>query len=170
MNSRRRKTSQLLTWGTFLIGVVFLTLGLVFLVAAIQNPARLVTALFLIALGVGLAAWAGVRWRRAKELTPVVLDARITDLAATHSAQITLAQVVSQLDVPDSVARAALSRLERGGLCHQEQRQGRTVFLFPGLMESKVIRRCAYCGSQYSIREPLHKCSNCGGDLEIVRT
>jgi hypothetical protein len=163
-------TGKLLTWGIFLLGVVFLVGGLIFVVAAIQNPARLVTALALMVPGVILAAWAGVRWRRAKELSPDVLDSRISDLAATLDAQVTLAQVVSQLDVPDSTARAALTRLESSGLCHREWRQGRTVFLFPGLMESRVVRRCAYCGSQYSVREPLHECSNCGGELEIVRT
>ena len=41
--------------------------------------------------------------------------------------------------------------------------------VFPGLKESKVVRRCAYCGNEYTVRKPLHKCPNCGGHLEIVK-
>ena len=78
--------------------------------------------------------------------------------------------MVSSLNVPDDAARAALARLEAEGLCHQEHREGRTLYLFPGLKESKVVRRCAFCGNEYSVREALHKCPNCGGNLEIAKT
>jgi rubrerythrin len=80
-----------------------------------------------------------------------------------------VAQVVSGLDVPENAARAALARLEAQGLTHPERRDERTVYVFPGLQESKVVRRCTYCGNEYSVREPLHKCPNCGGTLEIVK-
>ena len=62
-----------------------------------------------------------------------------------------------------------LARLEADGFCHQERREDRTVYAFPGLKDSRVVRRCVYCGSEYSVREPLHKCSNCGGKLELVK-
>jgi hypothetical protein len=143
---------------------------LIFLCAAVQNTARLPIALALLVLGGGLAAWAGVRWRRARQLSPDVLDDRITTLAAEHDAEITLAQVVSGLDVPDDAARVALARLEANGFCHPERREGREIYVFPGLQESKVVRRCTYCGNEFSVREPLHKCPNCGGGLEVVRT
>jgi hypothetical protein len=147
-----------------------LTGGLIFLCAAVKNSARFPLALVLLILGGGLIAWAGIRWRRARQLAPDVLDDRITNLADRYDAEITVAQVVSALDVPDDAARAALARLETEGLCHQEQREGRTLYIFPGLRESKVVRRCAYCGNEYSVREPLHKCPNCGGPLEIAKT
>lgn len=170
MNSRNRLAGQGLTIGLFVFGVLFLAGGLIFLCAATQNTARLPIALALLIVGGGLAAWAGTRWRRARQLSPDVLDDRITGLAASHDAEITLAQVVSALGVPDDAARAALARLEANGLCHQERREGRMIYVFPGLTESKVVRRCSYCGNQYSVREPLHKCPNCGGNLEIVKT
>ena len=127
-------------------------------------------ALALLIAGGGLAAWAGIRWRRARLISSDVLDDRIVDLAAAHEAEITLAQVVSELDVPDDAALAALARLEANDLCRVEKREERTLYVFPGLKESKVVRRCSYCGSQYSVREPLHKCPNCGGTLEIAKT
>jgi hypothetical protein len=170
VTSENRLAGQGLTIGAFFVGVLLLTGGLIFLCAAVQNPARWPIALALLALGGGLAAWAGLRWRRARELSPDVLDDRITTLADRYDAEVTLAQVVSDLNVPDVAARAALARLEANGLCHQERREGKMVYVFPGLKESKVVRRCAFCGNEYSIREPLHKCPNCGGQLEVVKT
>ncbi|MCL7455139.1 MAG: hypothetical protein M8467_19045 [Anaerolineae bacterium] len=154
----------------FLAGVVLLAGGLIFLCAAVDNAARLPVALVLFLLGGVLVAWAGVLVARAGQLSPEVLDDRITSLADAQDAEVTLPQVVSALNVPDDAARAALARLEAKGLCHQERRGDRTIYVFPGLKESKVLRRCSYCGNEYSVREPLHKCPNCGGTLEIVKT
>jgi hypothetical protein len=162
-------SGQGLALAVFFVGVVFMALGLIFLCAAIQNPARLPLTLALLAIGSGLAAWAGLRLRRARMLSPDTLDDRITGLAAEHDAELTLAQVVSALNVPDDAARVALARLEANGLCRQERRESKTVYIFPGLVESKVVRRCSYCGNEFSVREPLHKCPNCGGSLEIAK-
>jgi hypothetical protein len=170
MNDRNRWAGQGLTLGAFLVGAVCLAGGLIFLCAAVQNTARLPIALALLVLGAGLTGWAGVRWQKARQLSPDVLDDRITDLAASSDAEVTLAQIVSALDAPDDASLAALSRLEANGLCRQEHRDGTVVYVFPGLQERKVVRRCTYCGNEYSVREPLHKCPNCGGNLEIVRT
>jgi hypothetical protein len=170
MSSDNRLAGQGLTIAILAIGVLCLAGGLVFLCAAVQNAARFPIALALLVVGGGLAAWAGLRLRRARDLSPDVLDDRITVLADRHDAEITLAQVVSELGVPDEAARAALARLEAAGFCRQERREGKTVHVFPDLKESKVVRRCAYCGNEYSVREPLHKCPNCGGKLEIVKT
>jgi hypothetical protein len=154
----------------FLVGGLFLAGGLIFMCAAVQNPARWPIALVLLLIGAGLAAWAGWRWRRARDLSPGVLDDRITALAGRYEAEISLAQVVSELNVPDEAAQVALARLEGNGLCHQERRGDKVIYVFPGLKESKVVRRCSYCGNEYSVREALHKCPNCGGQLEIVKT
>jgi membrane protein implicated in regulation of membrane protease activity len=170
MDSNNRVAGMGLNLAAFLLGVLFLAGGLIFLCAAVQNPARWPVAGVLLLIGGGLAAWAGTRWRRARELAPDVLDDRITGLADRYDAEVTLAQVVSELKVPDDAARAALARLEANGLCHQERREGKAVYVFPGLKDSKVVRRCVYCGNEYSVREPLHKCPNCGGQLEIIKT
>ncbi len=170
MNNESRRPGQGLTLGLFFLGVLFLTGGLVFLCAAVQHAARFPLALVLLLIGGGLAGWAGLRWQRARQLAPDVLDERITALADRYDAELTVAQAVSSLNVPDEAARAALARLEAEGLCHPHRREGRTVYVFPGLKDSKVVRRCTYCGNEYSVREPLHKCPNCGGKLEIVKT
>ena len=78
---------------------------------------------------------------------------------------------VSELAAEAGADEDALYRLLRALTVEGifEEREGRTFYLFPGLRERKVVRRCAYCGNEYSVREPLHKCPNCGGTLEIVK-
>lgn len=160
---------QGLAVGAFLIGALFLTSGMIFLCAAVQNLARLPLAIALLLVGGALAGWAGLQLRRQRLLAPDTLDDRITALAASHEASVTLAQVVAELNVPDEAARKALARLEAGGLCYLEKHGDRPAYIFPGLEDSKVVRRCAYCGNTYSVKEPLHKCPNCGGSLEIAK-
>ena len=55
------------------------------------------------------------------------------------------------------------------GECRRERGPEKDLYVFPGLVEVKVARRCAYCGSEFSVKKPLHKCPNCGGELELVR-
>jgi hypothetical protein len=153
-----------------LASVVPLALGLLFLCAANRQPMRLLLAIALLAIGAGLAAWSGLSLRRLRMLNPENLSDRITSLArAGGHAEVTLSQVVADLAVPDEAAMAALALLEGRGQCHREHRAGREFYVFPGLKESKVARRCAHCGSEFSVKTALHKCANCGGDLELVR-
>ncbi len=165
-----RPGGQALTWVILIAGAVLLAAGLIYLLAGMRQPRYLLVCLLLLAAGAGLAAWAGRRWQRARQLAPEVLDARIARLAAKQEAQVTLAEVIGGLGVPEPLARAALERMAAGGLCHQEARDAGPVYVFPGLQESKVVRQCPYCGSTYSVREPLRKCSSCGGDLQIIKT
>ena len=170
MTSERPGAGRSLTLILFLLGALLLAVGFIFLCAVVDNPSRLPVAIALLVGGGGLAAWAGVRWQRARQLDPDALDDRIVALAGKHQGEITLAQIISSLGVPDGAARAALVQLEAKGLCHQEHRQGTPVYVFAGLEEQKVARRCTYCGSEFSVREPLHKCPNCGGTLEISKS
>ncbi len=152
------------------ISAVLLAGGLLFLCAASRQLTRLILAVALLIMGGGLAAWSGLTLRRLHDLDPEHLSDRITALAQTTGhAEVSLSQVVAQLGVPDEAAAAALGLLESRGQCHREHREGREFYVFPGLKETKVVRRCAFCANEFSVKTPLHKCPNCGGDLEVVR-
>jgi hypothetical protein len=155
---------------SLLLGVLLLAGGLIFLCATVEKPARAPVAIALLLAGGGLAAWSGYRWRQARQRSPEMLGDRIVDLAAAHDARVTLAQVISALDVTEDDARAALARLEATGLSRAEQQGSKTVYLFPGLVQTQVVRRCSYCGSEFAVRKPFHKCPSCGGTLELVKT
>jgi len=169
MTGESRLAGQGVTLAALIVGVVFLATGLIFLCAAVQIAGYVPVAAALLLIGVVCVTWAAVRLRRARQVSPTVLDQRITDLAAGHDAEVTAAEVMSELDVPEPAARGALARLASGGLARRELREGNEVYVFPGLTESKVIRRCTYCGNEYSVRQPLYKCLNCGGTLELVK-
>ena len=153
-----------------LISAVFLAVGLLFLCAASRQPTRLFLAIALLVIGAGLAAWGGLTLRRLRELDPEHLSDRVTTLArAGGNGEVTLSQTVAELRVPDEAAFKALALLESRGQCYRENRDGREFYVFPGLQETKVVRRCAHCGSEFSVKTALHKCPNCGGELELKR-
>ena len=152
------------------IAAVLLTVGLLFLCAATRQPSRLLLAGALLVVGGGMAAWGGLTLRRLRDLDPENLSDRITGLArAGGNAEVTLSEAVAELGVPDEAAVAAFNLLENRGQCYREQREEREFYVFPGLMPSKVTRRCPYCGGEFSVKTPVYKCPHCGGDLRLER-
>jgi hypothetical protein len=153
----------------FLLAIVFLAVGLLFLCAAINEPSRLLLAALLLVIGAGLAVASGLALRRLRDLNPENLDDRIVELARRGNGEVTLAEVVAELRVPDDAALAALNLLERRGQARRERRAEREFYVFPGLKPVKVQRKCPYCGTELSVKTPLTRCPNCGGDLRLVR-
>jgi len=154
-----------------ILGILLLSLGLLFLCASARQPGRLLLAGALLALGAGLAAWSGANLRRSRQLAPENLSDQITTLAERNGqAEITLAQAVAGLGVPDEAVQQALDLLVEKGQALREFRDDRWVYLFPGLKESKVVRQCSHCGREYSVKTPLYECPNCGGKVELVKT
>jgi hypothetical protein len=57
---------------------------------------------------------------------------------------------------------APLEHMEPQGLTHIEHRRTTVGETFPRPVQTPVVSRCGYYGSEYSIREPLHECPSCG--------
>jgi hypothetical protein len=153
------------------IAAVLLALGMLLLCAATREPARLLVAAPLLLVGAGLAVWSGLTLRRLHDLAPEHLSDRITQLARQSDGEVTLARVVAELEVPDEAAVAALNLLERRGQTRRERvgDDAREVYVFPGLEPGLVERRCPYCGAEFSVKEAIYTCPNCGGDLRLER-
>lgn len=152
------------------VGVVFLLMGLILLVAAINAPSRLLPAVAMLVVGAGLVGFGIWLLVRQKQLSADTLDDSILELAKRSNGEVTVAQVVSELRVPDMAARQALDLLESRREAMREWREDRAVYLFPGLKESKVVRQCTFCRSTFSVAQPIHKCPHCGGtEIELVR-
>jgi hypothetical protein len=153
-----------------LVSALFLAAGLLFLCAAMREPSRLLLAALLLVIGAAGAAWSAVSLRRLRELDPEKVSDRITALAkASGNGEVTLSEVVADLGVPNEVAIAAFNLLERRGEAHRDRVGERDIYVFPGLQPSKVMRRCPYCGGEFSVKTPVYKCPHCGGDLRLVR-
>ena len=155
--------------GVFIASALALAVGILFLCAAISIPERWFLAIVLLILGAGGAGWSAFAYRRWASVQPGELAARITDLAAENDGELALSQIMSAFDVPASVATAALDELAQKGQCHREARGEQTLYVFPGLKEHKVVRKCVYCGSTFPVKQALQKCPNCGGNLELVK-
>lgn len=156
--------------GALLVGAMFLLMGLIFLVAAIHAPSRIIPALVMLAIAAGLLGLGIVMVVRQKQLAPNVLGTSILELAKRNNGEVTIAQVVSELRVPAAAAQQALELLESRREAVREWRNDRAVYLFPGLKASKVIRQCTFCKSTFSVAQPIYQCPHCGGtEIVLVR-
>ena len=161
--------NRIIYFGVFGVSALILAFGVLFLCAAISLPERLPLALILLVLGAVGAGWSAFSYRKWSSIQPAALAARVTDLAAANGGELALAQVMSAFDVPASVATAAIEELYQKGQCHREARGDQIVYVFPGLKEHKLVRKCVFCGSTFPVKQSLQKCPNCGGKLELVK-
>ena len=153
----------------FILFSAVLGTGVLFLVASMVVPERVVVAAALLVvgtIGAGATAYFYSRWYAHQ---PAILADRITDLAAQNDGEIAVSQVVSALNITVVAAQAGMEDLVQKGQAHAETRSGQIVYIFPGLKERMMRRRCVYCGSTFPVKQPLQKCPNCGGNLELVK-
>jgi hypothetical protein len=160
--------NRIIYLGVFIVSALILALGVLFLCAAITVPERLPLAIILFLLGAMGAGWSALSYRRWADIQPAALAARITDLAVANDGELALSQIMSAFDVPAPVATAAIEELAQKGQCRREARADQVLYVFPGLKEHKVVRKCVYCGSTFPVKQALQKCPNCGGNLELV--
>ncbi len=158
-----------------LMGGLMLGLGLLFLCASAAAPekaaTRIVLALLLILVGAIGATWAGKTWRRLSEIEPKRLADRIVEMVRLQGKfETTAAEAVAGLAAPAASVQAALEALQSRGEAVPEQRDDRRVYVFPNLKESKVVRRCPYCGAEFPVKQAITQCPNCGGVIELERT
>ncbi len=154
-----------------LVSALMLGLGLLFLCASIRAPQRMILAALLVVFGAGGAAWAGTTYRRLSEIEPKRLADRIVEMVRLQGKfEATEPEAVAGLAAPASNVQAAFDLLEARREVVHEQRDDRRVYVFPNLKESKIERRCPYCGAQFPVKQALAQCPQCGGNLELTRT
>jgi hypothetical protein len=152
-------------------GGLTLGLGLLLLCASIRAPQRLFLAGLLVIIGGAAVAWAGTAWRRLSEIEPKRLADRIVEMVRLQGKfETTAAEAVAGLAAPAESVQAALQVLQSRGEAVPEQRDDRHVYVFPNLKESKVVRRCPYCGAEFPVKQAITQCPNCGGVIELERT
>mgnify|MGYP005852604929 FL=1 len=150
--------------------VPLLTLGILFLVAAVSRPERFLVAAILLAAGSGLLAAGITIMRRAAETAPEALANGAIALARRSGGEVTAEQLQAEYRISLTQAQEVLAGLQARGQATPEQRSGRVVYVVAGLQPSLVVRRCPHCGSTFPVRQALYKCPHCGGDLDIAKT
>ncbi len=160
--------NRIMYFAVFFGSTFVLGLGLLFLCASAMAPERTLLAVILLVLGAIGAGWSAYAFRRWLNMQPSALAVQIASLAADNSGELALSQVMSSLGATEPDAAAALAELVQKGQCRREARADQVVYVFPGLKERKMVRKCAYCGSTFPVKQSLQKCPNCGGALQLI--
>jgi hypothetical protein len=151
------------------IAVPLLAFGVIFLIAAVGRPGRILVAAVLLGIGSLFLLWSVLTLRREAEISPEALATGIVDLARTLGGEVTVAQVQAQFHIPNQMAFGALEKMCGHGECQRDQRADHDVYVFKSVMPAKVIKRCAYCGSTFPVKSTMRDCPNCGATLEVVK-
>lgn len=146
-----------------LAGVLLALVGLVFLLA--RRPAS--ESLIPLGLGIALIAFAASRMRVMAELSPEGVEQQLTAMATGANGEITVTSAAGVTHLDEATIRAGLQRLVQQGMVKVEHRGGVEYYLFPGLHEQKMVKKCPYCGNEYPVAQHLRTCPSCGGNLEV---
>jgi len=150
------------------VAIIFLLFGLLFLLGSAGNPAIIVAGIVMVGVAIAGGAFAVRRLGQVTNASPEAVDQRILNLATASGGEVTAAEVTGMLQIPVADAQSALERLVSQGLAVHKVRGDDLYYSFPGIATVRKIKRCAYCGAEYPLREPGQKCSACGGMLEVV--
>lgn len=146
-----------------LLGALVALLGLVFLLA----PGRASKGLIMLAIGGALIAFAASRLRALAALSPEGVEQALTAMANGANGEVTVTSAAGVTHLDEATIRAGLQRLLEQGMVQIERRDGVDYYLFPGLREQKVVKKCPYCGNEYPVSQHLRTCPSCGGNLEV---
>lgn len=153
-----------------LLAIPFYIFGILFLIAASQNPSRIWVGLALSAIATFLLVVGLRRLRRLAEIAPDALRTGAIDMAQRLGGEITVAQLRAEYRISQALATQTLEQLVSEGSCQREERDERVVYVVTGLKPALVEKVCPYCGTKLPVRSDLRKCPNCGGNLELQKT
>jgi len=146
-----------------LLGVLLALVGLVFLLA----PGRAVKGIILLGIGGALIGFAASRLRVMAQLSPAGVEQQLTAMATGANGELTVTSAAGVTHLDEALIRAALDRLMQQGMVKLEHREGVEYYLFPGLHETKMVKKCPYCGNEYPVSQHLRTCPSCGGNIEV---
>ena len=145
------------------LGVLLGLVGVIFVLA----PGRAGKGLVMLGLAALLIGFAANRLRAMARLTPQYLEELIAALAAAANGEVTLASACGQLRLDPARIAPVLEGLATRGVARVEHREGAEVYVFAGLRETKMVKKCPYCGNEYPVNTPGRTCPACGGNLGI---
>jgi len=150
------------------VAIVMLLFGLIFLLGSQGKPTLILTGVVMIGVAIAAGVFAIRKLGQVTNTLPDTVDQRVLNLATMSGGEVTAAEVTGALLIPVAEAQRALERLVSQGLAEHKVRGDDLYYAFPGIATTRKTKRCAYCGAEYPLREPGHKCPACGGALEIM--
>jgi hypothetical protein len=153
-----------------LLAIPLYTLGVLFLIAASQQPSRIIVGLAFAVVATLLLVMGLRRLRRLADIAPDSLRTGAIDLAQRLGGEVTVAQLRAEYRISQAEATKSLEQLVAEGSSEREERDERVVYVITGLKKAIVEKVCPYCGTKLPVRSDLRKCPNCGANLEMQKT
>lgn len=144
----------------FILSLLLLFLCLVFLIASVREASRILPAA--VFGGISFAGfYAFYRMVRAdREKNPSYIRQQVLKKAEKYAGKVPVRVFLNKSEEYQRV----LMNLQQEGICHQEDE----TYIFPDYL-LKVTKVCPFCGSEFPVKDPIRKCPNCGGTLEVKR-
>ena len=149
------------------VSVIFILFGLLFLIAAMQNPARMHVAMLSGFIGFAMAYFSFAAISRINYNSPQNLEPLILKIAKKSGGYFSAEEIMAKLGVTEKVFTAALDHmLSKGSVMSGEDRDGTMVYK-TAAVSLEVKRKCEFCGAEYNVRDSITSCPGCGGNVKM---
>lgn len=150
------------------VGVVLVLLGLTFIIGSQGSIGRAGTGVLMLVIGVVAGVLTIRKMGQLLGRTPDSIDERMLNLASMSGGEVTIGEATSALMISVDEAQQSLDRLVGKGMAELKVRDETVFYVFAGIAEVRKVKKCAYCGNEYAVRDPRRTCPSCGGNLEVV--
>lgn len=147
------------------VSVFFILFALLFLIAAINNHARMNIAFASGFIGAALmyfslAAIAHINYNSPANLEPLILK-----IAKRNNGYFSAEEIMARLNITEKSFNAVIDSMISRGAAFEESRDGSLVYKSASVsLEAK--RKCEFCGNEFNVRDALDKCPGCGGSVK----
>lgn len=159
---------KLLGYLLIIVSIPLFLLGLLFLIASGGASSRLIVGFVGIIAGSGLGFLGGIFIKTAFSLTPEQILNSILSLAKRNNGYLTKEAIIAELGNYPQVEKVIQSILIKQTAI-VDYSTGRQTYVFPDFLHEIIVKMCVYCNSEYPLRDPIQKCTQCGGDIKLQK-
>jgi len=157
---------KIIYYSLMAVSAAFILIALLFLIASIQNPARMNIAMAIGAIGAAIFYFSFSAISRLNYSSAKNLEILIVRCAKKNNGYISAEEAMRTLYVNRDEFEAAIAIMQNEGSVTSEYRDGSAYYKLRDFSPARK-RRCEFCKTEYNIRDAITKCPNCGGNVVI---
>jgi len=147
-------------------GVILFLLGIIFVIASNEGNSRLRTGFILMGVSLPLIIPGLMLFLRGLSMSPSSIKKKILSIAAKNNGLVR-EEILWGPFANTEAAEEEITEMKRSGLVRTETKSGVNFYIFPGYQFKLKLKKCPYCGSDFSMKSNLETCPSCGGDLKF---
>lgn len=101
---------------------------------------------------------------------PRRMETEAIKLAKAHAGELSVSNVMAELNVDEGIATKTMESLMRQKLCIPREGGDGKTFVFPAFRKKVEVRICDFCGATYEPDKVESACPSCGAKLRIAST